>query len=165
MQISALVIGSLLFVTAIAYVSLPFRQKLKAANRSKTQTQEKGKRETVLSALRDLEFDFKIGKVSEEDYKPLRAQLMVEVAQYMEAEKEEEERLEALIQSRRKAQRQNAACEHCGAPLEAGQRFCSKCGSAAQDELCPSCGKKIRAGDLFCSSCGTNLRIQVKAAA
>lgn len=163
MQISALIIGFLLFAAAVAYVSLPFRQERKATNHSKIPDQ--GQKEAVLSALRDLDFDFKTGKVSEEDYNPLRAQLMAEAAQYIEAKQKEDEQLEALIQSRRKVQKQDAKCEHCGAPIAADQRFCSKCGSAASRELCPSCGKKIRTGDLFCPSCGTKLQIQAKAVA
>src|SRR5512141_2472248 len=101
MQMSAIFIGFLLFVAAIAYVGLPFRQRQTNASPLQAGTSQEGKRETVLAALRDLDFDFRTGKVSEEDYQPLRAQLMAEAAQYMEAEKKAEEQLEALIQARR----------------------------------------------------------------
>lgn len=166
MEISSIIIGLLLFGGSVAYVNLPFRQKrLKNTNPSNANTQQKGQREAVLAALRELDFDFKTGKVSEEDYQPLRTQLMAEAAQYIEAEEKEAEQLEALIQSRRKSHKQNLKCEHCEAPVEAGQRFCSKCGSALNHELCPSCGKKIKAGDLFCSSCGNEIQIPMKVVA
>ena len=146
MQISALILGFIIFGAALAYVCLPFRLRLKENNRSKLPVQSKGQKEAVLSALRDLEFDFKTGKVSEEDYLPLRAQLMTEAAQYIEAEKNEEDQLEALIQSRRKPQQPNLS------------------GAKVNHKSCPACGKKIYKGDLFCSSCGTKLEVPLQPA-
>lgn len=139
MQISALLIGIALLCGAVAYVSLPFWEKRK--KRAKQSAQPEGGREAILSALRDLDFDFKTGKVSEEDYQPLRTQLLVQAAQYIEAERKEQEQLEALIQSRRKNKQQ--------------VRMIS----------CPLCGNKIHAGDLFCSSCGTKLEVRREAVA
>ena len=167
MEISSIFVGFALFVASLAYVSLPFRQKrLKTTSISSVRTTQNGQREAVLSALRELDFDFKTGKISEEDYTPLRTQLMAEAAQYIEAEEKESEQLEALIRTRRAAaQQQGLRCEHCNAPIQAGQRFCSKCGSALNHEQCPSCGRKIQTGDLFCSSCGHKIQIQMEAAA
>jgi len=132
MQISALFIGLILLCAALAYVSLPFWKKRKNTSKNLATAQSEGGREAVLAALRDLDFDFKTGKVSEEDYQPLRAQLLVQAAQYIEAEKKGDEQLEALIQSRRKNKQRPFM------PF-------------------PSCGNKIHAGDLFCSSCGRKL--------
>ena len=163
MEISSILIGIILLVAALAYVSLPFRQTRRIGlKRHKVNTSE-GQREAVFSALRDLEFDFKTGKVSEEDYVPLKAQLMTEAARYIAQGKTEDEKLEALIQTRRAAQLQVINCDRCGTPMEAGQRFCTKCGSAVSLDVCPSCGGKIRAGDQFCSLCGSNLRVAVEA--
>jgi hypothetical protein len=164
MEISSILIGLVLFVASLAFVSLPFRQKPRASLKArKASEQHQGQRESVLSALRDLDFDFKTGKVSEDDYTPLRARLMAEAAQYIEREKEEEEKLEALIQTRRTTQHKVINCDHCGALIEGGQHFCTKCGSAVNNELCPSCGKKNRAGDQFCSSCGSRLEVRLEA--
>ena len=51
-------------------------------------------------------------------------------------------------------------CSSCGARLDEGARFCSKCGrpvSAPAKKLCPSCGKEDKPDDAFCSSCGSKL--------
>ena len=165
MQISALLIGIVLLAVAVFYISLPFRHKRRrVSSQSKVDMSPKSRHEEILLALRDLEFDFKTGKVSDEDYQPLHAQLMVEAAQYMESQTEEDEQLEVLIQSRRKAKSTNLTCEHCGAPVKPGQRFCSKCGASASVS-CSSCGKQIRAGDAFCSSCGTKVEVRMEAVA
>jgi len=164
MEISSLLIGLVLFIAALVFVSRPFRQKQHAGLKArKVEEQPGARRAAVLSALRDLEFDFKTGKVGEEDYTPVRAQLMAEAAQFIEQEQEEEKKLEALIQTRRVAHEAAILCEHCGTALEADQRFCSKCGTAAGQELCPSCGKKNRTGDQFCSSCGSRLTAKLEA--
>jgi ribonuclease HII len=163
MQISALIIGFILLGAALAFVSRPFWEKQKKGGKDST-TSQVSRRESVLAALRDLDFDFKTGKVSEEDYQPLRAQLLAEAAQYVESEKNQDEKLEALIQARRKAP-QKIKCEHCDVPIEADQHFCANCGSPVHNELCPSCGRKNRAGDLFCSSCGTKLEVRLGAMA
>ncbi|MGE5642157.1 MAG: zinc ribbon domain-containing protein [Byssovorax cruenta] len=163
MQISSLFVGLALLAATAAYVALPFRQKRgNNLNTAQANVVSKSHHQEILLALRDLDFDFKTGKVSEEDYQPLRAQLLVEAAQYVESEKREEEQLEALIQSRRKTKLQDK-CEQCGALMEAGQRFCSKCGASVKNQACPSCGKKIRLGDTFCSSCGTKLEVPMGA--
>jgi double zinc ribbon protein len=163
MQISALIIGFILLSAALVFVSRPFWEKRKKGTKDSTATLV-NRRESVLAALRDLDFDFKTGKVSEEDYQPLRAQLLVEAAQYIESEKNRDEKLEALIQARRKAP-QKIKCQHCDGPIEADQHFCANCGSPVHNELCPSCGRKNRAGDLFCSSCGTKLEVRLGAMA
>lgn len=164
MEISSLLIGLTLLVASLAFVFLPFRQKMSLTlKQRKTDRHSDRTRESVLSALRDLDFDFRTGKVSEEDYTPLRAQLLNEAAQYIEQEKNEEEKLEALIQTRRTTQQKVGQCEHCGTPMESDQRFCSKCGTAVGKQLCPSCGKNIRAGDQFCSFCGNRLEVKLEA--
>lgn len=166
MQVSAILIGFLLFGASVAYVILPFLRKPKKARTSLTLSGDlPGQREVVLSALRDLDFDFKTGKIGEEDYHPLREQLLVEAAQYMQEENKNEDRLEQMIQARRTAKQQGGGCPRCEAPVRAGQHFCSKCGFDLSDELCPTCGKNIKKEDLFCSSCGHQIQIPVKAAA
>lgn len=166
MEIPSILIGLVLLGVSLYIVSLPFRKKIrKDAQTPKLHLKKEERHESVISALRDLDFDFKTGKVDEEDYTPLRARLMVEAAQVIEQQQEEDQKLEALIQARRATHQPKAACEKCGTPMQAGQRFCAKCGSPVNNELCPSCGKKIRAGDQFCPSCGIRLEVRAEAVA
>ena len=165
MDVTSILIGLILFGVSVGIVSLPFRQNQRNGVKiPQADVVYKGDRESVLSALRDLDFDFKTGKVDIEDYTPLRARLMVEAAQFIEQQQEEDKKLEALIQTRRAARQQSVKCDHCGAQVEADQHFCAKCGSQINHERCPHCGKKLQAGDQFCSSCGNRLEVQMEAA-
>jgi uncharacterized protein (DUF2249 family) len=64
----------------------------------------------VVSALGELDFDLKVGKIIEEDYLPLRTQLMAKPAEYIQVEEKEPERLQALIRMRRAAQQPVSKC-------------------------------------------------------
>lgn len=162
MEITSIVIGVVLFGASLVYVNLPFQEKRwKGAKYADANFQPEGRRESVLAALRDLDFDFKTGKVTEEDYTPLRAQLMAKAAQLTRQEQEKEDKLEALIQSRRI--KKEIYCDECGAPIETGQHFCSRCGSPVKQESCPSCGRRNKPADLFCTSCGTRLKVPTNA--
>lgn len=44
-------------------------------------------------------------------------------------------------------------CSSCGHPLEAGAKFCSECGTAAQ-KVCSGCQEPVPAGAKFCPKCG-----------
>ena len=54
-------------------------------------------------------------------------------------------------------------CQHCGAPLQDGDRFCQACGAEQLPEeeskkrICPECGKWIQADGKFCPFCGSEL--------
>lgn len=139
MQITSLFVGLAILAAALVYVGRPFFEKPRRGAKTMGKAGQTQARESVLAALRDLDFDYRTGKISEEDYHPLRAQLLAETAQFMQVDKREEEQLEALIQSRRKSQSRQLSC--------------------------PSCGKKIVLGDTFCSSCGTKLEVRLEAVA
>lgn len=166
MEFPSILIGLIILGVSTYFVMLPFQKsQLKKLKPSPVASQTANRREGVISALRDLDFDFKTGKVVEEDYTPLRSRLLVEAAQYMEQEKEDDQRIEALIQSRRAAREHGETCDHCGARVTADQHFCAKCGSPLSHETCPHCGKKTQPGDQFCVSCGTSLKVQMEATA
>ena len=162
MNITAILIGLALFGAALVLVIRPFQQKQTKKLIHRKTTNKCAERTAVFSALRDLDFDYKTGKVSNEDYVPAREQLLTEAARYIGQRDEKEDQLEAMIQKRRTSKGEN--CAECGASMESGQRFCSKCGAQVNHIDCHSCGKKVRAGDLFCSSCGVQLMVEMEAA-
>ena len=161
----AIIIGLILVGAASAFVYKPFRVKPGLGSSKATATfNPREARTAALSALRDLDFDFQTGKVSQEDYPNVRAQLVAEAAKYVEAESAEEARLEALIRARKAAMASETPCPQCGKKVDAGARFCSSCGTELAI-ACPSCGKTVKAGDLFCKSCGSKLALRAEATA
>ncbi|MGE5249143.1 MAG: zinc ribbon domain-containing protein [Bacteroidota bacterium] len=164
MDILAIFIGALLLMLTVTLITQPFRLKTGKAGGQDPRLSATVQRERVLSSLRDLDFDFKTGKVSEADYTPVRAQLLVEAAELLKREEQEEEQLEALIRSRRQ-QKANVRCGKCDAPVEAGQQFCAKCGTPVVTKTCPACGNRIKPGDQFCTACGSRIVTPVEATA
>lgn len=168
----AIIIGILLLAGSLFYVAAPFRVgvnpvKLKK-QASKTSQSLQDDHQAVILALRDLDFDYQAGKISEEDYPGIRASLLEKAAFTLkEVEESSDARLEKLIQTRRKqqssasdiAERRNSnsgnlLCVKCQSPLVVGANFCIKCGTAVSRAFCPHCGKSIRPDDQFCPACG-----------
>lgn len=102
----------------------------------------------ALLALRDVEYDFHAGKLDEEDYRTLKAQVAAEALEALEAEAQEVSRsttqgasqapasdaamaaVEAEIAEMRRSIREGAICTQCGHPNPRGSRFCAECGTA-----------------------------------
>jgi|FaiFalDrversion3_1042247.scaffolds.fasta_scaffold02902_2 membrane protease subunit (stomatin/prohibitin family) len=49
-------------------------------------------------------------------------------------------------------------CPSCGRPVEAGWRFCLRCGQPLEWKTCPRCGQTQLAVGEFCASCGAPLK-------
>jgi hypothetical protein len=124
---------------AFAYVTAPlWHQPGRAVDRStKAQgldelTQE---RNVILRTLRDLDFDYQLGKLSDTDYRMLRAQYVAQgVAIYRELDAsigadpiEFEDEIETEVQ-RRRSNLPTQTCSECGAMIVTDSRFCAQCG-------------------------------------
>lgn len=123
------------------------------------------RREAVLNALRDLDFDHAVGKVTAEDYGPLRQTLLVEAAEI--TAKLDEERIATEIEHDPYIELDrsvvhpphpvsNGACPACGQVARPGAFYCTTCGTRLP-LTCPKCGQIIHSADRFCTSCGTEV--------
>lgn len=164
MELGAIFVGIAMLVGSLPFVIKPFREKASGKEwKLSSPPNPEAKRKADLSALLDLDFDYRTGKVSEEDYTVVRTQLMADAAQYIGGKKpHEEERIEAMIAARRAKHSNSQACSKCGHIIGADSRFCSHCGTAAA-QGCSSCGKPVREGDLFCTACGAKLEHHLEA--
>jgi len=163
MELGAIFIGLAMLVASAPFVVRPFREKrLKGDRKSNIRPNPEEKRKADLSALLDLDFDFRTGKVSEEDYSDLRAQLVTDAAKYIQLEKSiGDEQIEEMIEARKASQTQIQKCSNCEEKIEAGSHFCPRCGTPVGNN-CPSCGKPVQDGDLFCTTCGTKLELTLE---
>ena len=112
-------------------------------------------RERMLSALQELDFDFQLGKIPEEDYPAQRADLLrkgteilkkldalapvrpVAAAALSKAQASEEvsdDEIESMLAARRKARKTKSAgfCPRCGKPILVTDQFCPNCGKSLQ---------------------------------
>lgn len=167
----AIIIGFILLTGSLFYVASPFRSGANPVRTkkqaSKTSQSLKADHQAVIMALRDLDFDYRAGKISEEDYPGIRASLLEKAAFTLkDLEESSDARLEKLIQARRRqhgspekaggisANLEYGICVNCQAPLTDGANFCMKCGTPVKHTCCPHCGKPTQPDDRFCPACG-----------
>src|SRR5437667_11970738 len=96
------------------------------------------KKEIVLGNIQDLDFEYKCGKLSEEDYQKIRGEMSVEAATvFQEIESiESDSDLDALIRrevsarkSKAKAAESTIDCPSCAAVNPLSNKFCAECGA------------------------------------
>ena len=170
MNLGAIFIGIAILAIAVLYVTNPLlkEQKKQTVKAAPVKRDGQSRQKDALAAIRDLDFDFQTGKVSQEDYESVRARLVLEAAGYLEKQQQEEEKLEALIRARLQQVRPSGKCEKCGAEIHPQDLFCPTCGVPVKEPagskeqpaqvVCPGCGKSVKEGDLFCTSCGRRLK-------
>lgn len=140
------------------------------------------RRNAVYAAIRDLDFEYSTGKISEEDHASQRAELMEEGVAVLKqldrvvAAAPSEDSLEAAIAAVRRGEAghipqasvgaERAAnghytCTVCDSPVKPDDRFCGTCGASLEFEYtCPACSTPYQPGDLFCAHCGAALEAQ-----
>jgi hypothetical protein len=157
MDLGSILAGLALLLAVAFYVARPILEGRGVRERQVTAADRlAAERETVLGALRDLDFDQATGKITDEDYAPQRAALVsqgVEILKQLEAlagpaaaraadaveraaasrpgrGRSLDEQIEAEVEARRGASARPAGfCPQCGQPAKAGDKFCAKCGA------------------------------------
>ena len=115
-------------------------------------------RERLLNALQELDFDFQLGKIPEEDYPTQRADLLRKGADILkkldtlapsrppsgpgkgttaaaeQGEQLSDDDIESMLAARRKKRSTKSAgfCPRCGKPVLVTDQFCSNCGKSLQ---------------------------------
>ena len=104
------------------------------------------KKEVILGNIQDLDFEYKCGKLSEEDYQKIRAEMNAEAALvFQEVENlESSEDLDALIRREISARKDRSKKSGAATP--------------ATTIACPSCGSKNPTTNKFCAECGARLK-------
>ena len=175
MELTAILLSLAVLIFVGMYLYSPFMER--RARRVIAEEHElsalMAERDRVINSLQELEFDFKLGKIPDEDYPIQRAHLLQKGADILreidaltlpspsgrgagrEAE-DTESRLEKAIAARR-ADGSTAQPELTDDDLESmisTRRQGRKDKSAG---FCPKCGKPVMVTDSFCPSCGKSL--------
>lgn len=156
---TALLVGTLLAVLALAYVMVPLVRG--ATIERGAAAPELPEESSAIDALREIEFDQATGKLSPEDYATLKATytpLALAELRAREAaaapQADAADPAEALI-ARFKERR--PICPEHGVRPEADALFCSDCGRHLGG-ACASCGQPVDSDSArYCVHCGASL--------
>ncbi|MFI5255649.1 MAG: zinc ribbon domain-containing protein [Gemmatimonadales bacterium] len=157
---SALIIGTLLAVGALAYVLYPLLTgPIPIARRRVPRRREGAKvvEHEAIVALREIEFDRVTGKLSDADYAELKTRYTQRALDAMRAgdPATSGDAIEAAVLAYR-ARMKN--CADCGPRPEPDALYCSSCGRYLAG-ACASCGATVsQPGAAFCGSCGQELK-------
>ncbi len=87
------------------------------------------RKEAIYAAIKDIEFDYQMGKLSKEDYQELRQQYKDEAVKLLKKIVEKQKKVikgEAIRAKKKDAQAN--FCWMCGTALVASDKFCANCG-------------------------------------
>ena len=168
MEIAAIFFTLAIFILVAMYLYAPFMER-----RARRVTEEEhelsallAERDRVINSLQELDFDFKLGKIPDEDYPPQRAELLQKGADILRkidslspqavSTQDEEARLEKAIAARR-ADASTVKPEVSDDDVESMISSRRRNRKEKSSGFCPKCGKPIVATDRFCPSCGKSL--------
>lgn len=166
MDLGSLLLGLALLLLVAFVVARPILERQDATEIEISRADQLvAERESLLTTLRDLDFDYATGKISEEDYVPQRAQLVaqgVAVLRQLDAlgvvgrdgAARVEDEVEQAIAARRKPRAAQSAEAQIETEVAARRRSDGRRGAT-----CPHCGAAANGGDRFCPKCGQALAI------
>jgi hypothetical protein len=168
MELSAIFFSLAVLILVGMYLYAPFMER-----RARRVTEEEhelsalmAERDRVINSLQELDFDFKLGKIPEDDYPTQRAGLLQKGADILRkidsfapqavSGQDTEARLERAIAARR-ADASTTTPEVSDDDLESMISSRRKGRTTRSAGFCPKCGKPVMVTDRFCPSCGKSL--------
>ncbi len=168
MELTAIFFSLAVLILVGMYLYAPFMER-----RARNVTEEEhelsalmAERDRVINSLQELDFDFKLGKIPEDDYPPQRASLLQKGADILRkidslapqaaSAQDTEARLERAIAARR-ADASTTTPEVSDDDLESMISSRRKGRTTKSAGFCPKCGKPVMVTDQFCPACGKSL--------
>ena len=94
----------------------------------------RARRDRAYAELQDLEFDYRVGKLTTKDYEEARGRLELEAARILQALDVQvraiDEAIEREVQAMRETRERRNFCPACGDKVAENARFCASCGAA-----------------------------------
>jgi len=168
MELTAIFFSLAVLILVGIYLYAPFMER-----RARRVTEEEhelsalmAERDRVINSLQELDFDFNLGKIPEDDYPTQRTTLLQKGAEILKkidalapqlvSTQDTEARLEKAIAARR-ADGAVATATVTDDELEAMISSRRKGRTKKSAGFCPRCGKPVMVTDRFCPSCGKSL--------
>jgi hypothetical protein len=128
-------IESIFFITtifALAYILFPLYRGNKSffwlIPEDQTFSYLKEKKTTVYNNLKDLDLDYSIGKIAQDDYARIRSEFKQEAAQVLTEIDELDQWIEKELSRRQGETLQKSICPSCSQILLQDAKYCSQCG-------------------------------------
>lgn len=122
-----IVFAALLIAGAVALVVFVRPKDLPAPLETSPFQHLDDRKAAIYESLRDLQFEFRLGKLSDDDYQTSKVELQRELARVMadvdKLRKELGVGVTATVRPRN-------VCPHCGAKFEKALKFCGECGKS-----------------------------------
>lgn len=109
-------------------------------------------KEDVYAAIKEMDFDFGMGKISEEDYQELRSQYKAKALEIMK----EADRVDKKDDTDAAIEREVQRLREKKAPKK---KKGDKKETGVQINFCPHCGTKVGQSHKFCKGCGKSLSL------
>ena len=167
MQIVSVIfsLGILILVGVFLYAPFLERRARRVTEEEHETSSLLAERERVVNSLQELENDYQLGKVPEEDYPVQRSNLLQKGADILrkldelepvKAQNDKDARIERALAARRKngSSSEGTLTDDEVESMIASRRKGRKAKSAG---FCPKCGKPVMTSDKFCPSCGKTL--------
>ena len=168
MQLTAIFFTLAVLILVAIYLYAPFMER-----RARRVTDEEhelsalmAERDRVINSLQELDFDFKLGKIPEEDYPVQRSNLLQKGADILRqidslapqptSVQAADVRIEKAIAARR-ADASVVRPELDDEDVESMIAARRKARREKSSGFCPKCGKPVMVSDRFCPSCGKSL--------
>jgi NADH pyrophosphatase NudC (nudix superfamily) len=168
MQLTAIFFTLAILILVAIYLYAPFMER-----RARRVTEEEhelstlmAERDRVINSLQELDFDFKLGKIPEEDYPLQRSTLLQKGADILRqidtlapqpaSAQDADARIEKAIAARR-ADASVVKPELNDDDVESMVAARRKARKEKSSGFCPKCGKPVVVSDRFCPSCGKSL--------
>ncbi len=123
-------IAAVLAVGAVAYLLFVRPQDLPEAEPQSPVQHLEDKRARIYESLRDLQFEYRVGKLSEEDYQKSKAELQNDLAKLNAAIEQLAGKAGPAPQRAAPSPAKQTAriCPRCGAEFDRELKFCGECG-------------------------------------
>jgi len=168
MEIAALLLTSGVLLLVGLYLYAPFleRQARRVTEEEHELSALLAERDRAINSLQELDFDFKLGKIPEEDYPVQRAALLQKGADILrkldsfspksDSAQDADSRIEKAVAARR-ADASVKRTEPSDDEIESMIATRKKNRKEKSAGFCSNCGKPVMQSDKFCPSCGEAL--------
>ncbi len=127
---AAEVLITLLLIALLGFVLYPIFRGREEKFLAPLNGMEPDARQAIYAQIYELDFDYQMGKLTEEDYRQLRQQLVLEAARKLKEERQHHLEIDRLLEEEMARRGYTGRqCPACGAEVPQEARFCHICGS------------------------------------